>query len=186
MKIFKRILWAILIIIAVGFLFRGWIYRHVITYKSMGQRANYSATNNKLIDFIEKSVANNNNSDIKEIIEQSLSITSHQLNFTACKNDNDPNKLICSKTAHCVGYAAFFSTTCNYLIKKQNISDTWTAKPQIGQLYLFGSNIHKYFSSPFFEDHDFVIIENNKTGEVFAVDPTVNDYLCIDYVTYKK
>lgn len=98
MKTFKRILWAILILTIVGFLFRGWIYRHVITYKSIGQRINYSATNNKLIDFIEKGANKNNDINVKDIIEQSLSLTSQQLNFTTCKNDNDPNKLISSKT----------------------------------------------------------------------------------------
>jgi hypothetical protein len=31
-----------------------------------------------------------------------------------------------------------------------------------------------------------VTIENKKTGEILAVDPTVNDYLNIDFITYSK
>jgi len=31
-----------------------------------------------------------------------------------------------------------------------------------------------------------VTIENKTTGEIFAVDPTVNDYLYIDFITYSK
>jgi len=56
----------------------------------------------------------------------------------------------------------------------------------VEQLYFLGTNIHKYFNSSFFKDHDFVTIENKTTGEIFAVDPTVNDYLRIDFITYSK
>ncbi|GAA4410510.1 hypothetical protein GCM10023187_35200 [Nibrella viscosa] len=155
-----------------------------MTYKPVGFRTNYSATDKKLTDYIDTNTNEQTAPDIKQLVELSLSITSRQLNFTANKNDIDPNKLITSKTAHCVGYASFFATTCNYLLKRYNMADRWIAKPQIGQLYFLKINIHKYFNSAFFKDHDFVTIENKKTGEIFAVDPTVNDYLRIDFITY--
>ena len=186
MKFIKRTILTILILMTVGLLFRGYIYRHIVTYKSVGQRQNYSVIDDKLIDYIEMNLGDKKDLDIKNIIEIGLSRTSKQLNFTASKNDNDPNKLINSKTAHCVGYSSFYATTCNYLLKKNNLADIWTAKPQIGQIFLFGINIHKYFKSSFFKDHDFVTIENKITGKVFAVDPTINDYLYIDYITYEK
>ena len=175
-----------MVLTTVGLLFRGWFYRHLVTYKSVGQRTNYSATDNKLVDYINASADEQTDPDIEQIIKLGLSITSEQLKFTANKNDTDPNKLITSKTAHCVGYASFFATTCNHLIDKHNLADTWTAKQQVGQLYFLGTNIHKYFNSSFFKDHDFVTIENKTTGEIFAVDPTVNDYLYIDFITYSK
>jgi hypothetical protein len=186
MKFIKRTFITILILTTVGLLFRGWFYRHLVTYKSVGLRTNYSATNEKLTDYIDTSIDNQTNPEIEQIVKHGLSITSRQLNFTSNKNDIDPNKLITSKTAHCVGYASFFATTCNYLLKRYNLADRWTAKPQIGQLYFLGTNIHKYFKSSFFKDHDFVTIENKKTGEILAVDPTVNDYLHIDFITYSK
>jgi len=186
MKFIKRTFITILILTTVGLLFRGWFYRHLVTYKSVGLRTNYSATNEKLTDYIDTSIDNQTNPEIEQIVKHGLSITSRQLNFTSNKNDIDPNKLITSKTAHCVGYASFFATTCNYLLKRYNLADRWTAKPQIGQLYFLGTNIHKYFNSAFFKDHDFVTIENKKTGEILAVDPTVNDYLHIDFITYSK
>ena len=167
-------------------MFRGWFYRHLVTYKSVGLRTNYSATDKKLTDYIDANTDEQTDPDIEQIVKLGLTITSRQLNFTANKNDIDPNKLITSKTAHCVGYATFFATTCNYLLKRYNLADRWTAKPQIGQLYFLGTNIHKYFNSTFFKDHDFVTIENKKTGEIIAVDPTVNDYLLIDFITYAK
>lgn len=186
MKFIKRTLLTILILTTVGLLFRGWFYRHLVTYKSVGLRTNYSATDKKLTDYIDANTDKQTKPDIEQIIKLGLSITSKQLNFTADKNDVDPNKLITTNTAHCVGYVSFFATTCNYLLNKYNLADTWTAKPQVGQLYILGTNIHKYFKTSFFKDHDFVTIENKTTGEIFAVDPTVNDYLYIDFITYSK
>jgi hypothetical protein len=185
MKIIKRIALAILVLTVIGLIFRGWLYRHMVTYKSAGQRMTY-LTGEKLADYIEASIDNKKHLNVDEVIVYGLRITSQQLNFMGNKNDNDPNKLLYSKTAHCVGYTSFFVTTCNYLLKKHNLSNTWTAKPQIGQLYFLGVNIHQYFSTPFFKDHDFATIENKTTGEVLAIDPTVNDYLFIDFVTYTK
>jgi hypothetical protein len=186
MKFIKRKLLRFLILTTIGFLFRGWLYRHLVTYKLVGLRTNYSATDKILTDYIDANNDTQTDHEIKQVIKLGLSITSSQLNFTADKNDTDPNKLITSKTAHCVGYATFFATTCNYLLDKYKLSDTWIAKPQIGQLYFLGTNIHKYFNSTFFKDHDFVTIENILTGEIFTVDPTINDYLIIDFVTYIK
>lgn len=186
MKLIKQIFLIILILTTVGLLFRGWIYRNLVTYKSAGLRTNYPAKDKKLTDYINANTNIQTDLDIKQIVKLGLSKTSRQLNYTADKNNTDPNKLITSKTAHCIGYATFFATTCNYLLDKYNLSDTWTAKPQIGQLYILGTNIHKFFNSAFFKDHDFVTIENKITGEIVAVDPTVNDYLRIDFVTYTK
>lgn len=189
MRLRKFIKWtalSILIITAIGFLFRGWFYRHLVTYKSVGLRTNYPAKDSKLVNCINASADKQTGPGIEQIIQLGLSITSKQLNFTSDKNDIDPNKLITSRTAHCVGYASFFATTCNYLLNKYNLTDTWTARPQIGQLYFLGTNVHPYFHSSFFKDHDFAIIENKTTGQIYAVDPTINDYLGIDFVTYTK
>ena len=186
MKNIKRIILTLLVLTMVGLLFRGSIYRRLVTYKSVGPRTDYSATHNKLVDYINVNTYEYTNPEIEQIIKLGLSITSRQLNFSAQKNDIDPNKLIVSKSAHCVGYATFFATTCNYLLEKNNLADTWTAKPQVGQLHFLGTNIHKYFNASFFKDHDFVTIKNKRTGQIFAVDPTVNDYLCIDFITYSK
>ena len=186
MKMIKRIFLTILIITTVGLCFRGCFYRHLIRYESLGIRRDYSATEADLTNYYDVRINKKTNLDIGQIVKLSLSITSDKLTFTADHNDNDPNKLINTKTAHCVGYASFFSTTCNYLLKKYNLDDTWTAKPQIGQLYLLGTNIHQYFNSPFLKDHDFVAIENKQTGQILAVDPTVNDYFYIDFITYRS
>lgn len=173
-------------ITAIGFLFRGWFFNQTVSYKSIGLRTNYPTTNATLTKYIEIGSSRLTEPDIHKIIKLGLSKTSERLKFTAEKNDNNPNMLIISKTAHCIGYASFFATTCNYLLKKYNLNDNWTAKPQIGQLSFFGINVHKYFHSSFFENHDFVIIQNKTTGEILAVDPIIHDYLGINFINYTR
>ena len=186
MKTIKRIFLTFLVLASIGILFRGWFCRHLVVYKSVGLRKNYSAVDKELLDCIDVGSTELNGPNILQIIKLGLSITSEQLNYSIGKSDVDPNKLFSSKKAHCVGYASFFASTCNYLLEKNNLAQTWTAKPHVGHLYMFGSNIHQYFNSSFFKDHDFVTIENKITGELFAVDPTVNDYLYIDFISYSK
>lgn len=83
---------------------------------------------------------------------------------------------------HCVGYAAFTATVFNTLFRKVELKD-WKATPVVGHLYLLGMNVHLWFDSPFLADHDFVLIENKTTGERLLVDPTISDYLDINFVT---
>ncbi|UIR57961.1 hypothetical protein LZQ00_09090 [Sphingobacterium sp. SRCM116780] len=182
MKVIKGIIISILVLVLIGLLFRGWIYRHLITYKSIGKRQNYTSTNSELTTYIDSCSIDKKELNIQEVIELSLSITAKRLNFSFSKNENNPNKLLYTKNAHCVGYAAFFTTTCNYLLKKYNLINNWEAKQQIGQLSFLSNNIHHYFDSPFFADHDYVLIKNKNNEISYAVDPTLNDYLHIDYV----
>lgn len=113
-----------------------------------------------------------------------LSLTSRQLRFTTGKNKTDPNDLISSGTANCIGYAAFFTASCNYLLQKHNLSSTWVVQHRVGKLYLGKTDIHSFFKTAFFKDHDFVTIENKNSGEILAVDPTVHDYLWIEDIGY--
>ncbi|HZV68678.1 MAG TPA: hypothetical protein VFG10_04010 [Saprospiraceae bacterium] len=185
MKIFKRIVIALIVLAIIGIIFRGWIYRRLVNYESIGQRRNYAAIDSTLINLLNANEGNIE-PDINKIIHTSLSLTAQQLNFTTGNNDEDPNKLIYSRNANCVGYAAFFSVTCNQLLKKTNLFEEWSAHPQIGLLYCLGNNVHTYFKSAFFKDHDFVIVKNKKTGQTLAVDPSVNDCTGIEYVTLRR
>ncbi|MCX2762249.1 hypothetical protein [Aquimarina muelleri] len=179
-KSIKRVLFASIILMLIGFIFRGTIYRKVVKYKPLQQRSSYIVQDDDLINYIE---VNSQKKTIKVegIIKVGLFLTSKKLRFIYSKNHNNPNELIKSKTANCIGYASFFSSVCNYLFKKYHLND-WVAKPYKGLIYFFGKNLHLYFNSAFFKDHDFVIIENTITGQSFAVDPSINDYLFIDLV----
>jgi hypothetical protein len=166
--------------------FRGFLFNQIVRYKNIGERRSFSPKKTSLIDYFEVNKLASENEEVVSIIKHSLFVTSKKLSFTLLKNEIDPNKLVESKTAHCVGYAAFFATTCNYYLKKKNLAKNWEAKPKIGQLYILGMNMHTFLKLPSLKDHDFVIIENSKTGETFAVDPTIHDYLNVDFVSLKK
>ena len=186
MKMLKRIVFAILLLLAAAVLFRGPLYRFVVTYRSIGQRADYAATNGVLLWHMYDHAAQKDSPDVREIIKSSLATTSKLLTFSFSGSDNDPNLLIETLHANCIGYAAMFSAICNYRLKRHGLDDRWVATHEIGQLYLFGLNVHRWFSSPFFKDHDFVIVGNRATGESYAVDPSLNDYLRIDFVKAEK
>jgi len=185
MKILRRIFLVIAVVLIIIVL-RGPLYRFTVSYSSIGQRAGYEIANDKLWQYLRENNVEKDSADIKEVIETSLTLTSNRLDFVFSKNNSNPNLLIDSKFANCVGYAAFFSTVCNYQLEKYNLSEEWVAIHKIGQLYVFGVNIQHYIDHYFFKDHDFVVIENKKTKEAYAVDPSMYDYLYIDFITLKK
>ncbi|WP_282088765.1 hypothetical protein [Aquimarina algiphila] len=181
---FKKI-YTLSSLIVLLFIFKASIYRAIIKYEVVGSRKGYEVKDENLINFIEKELIEDDLIDIESILKKSRVLTNEKLHFTSSKCDIDPNKLITSEYTHCIGYALFFETICNYMIKKNPLLKDWKATTRIGELYFFGINIHNYIESPFFKDHDFVIIENAKTGQKFFIDPTVSDYLSIDTVSIR-
>ncbi len=155
-------------------LFAGFYFRQFVSYKSLHERNCFPFVNNEITS-IDKTT------DAEEIIEDALTITANELNFTFSKCHHDPNKLLQAHKANCIGYAIFFSATCNQLFEKNGLSE-WHATPMVGTISFIGINIHQYISSPFFKDHDFVKIENTKTGECFFVDPSLYEYTGIEWV----
>ena len=166
-------------------LFRGIIFKLAIKYNEIGSRPEIEITNQKLI---EKVVRNSENKeiDLKNILEIADKITKEELTFTTNRASNNPNELINTNQANCVGYSAMFNSITNYLIRKNKLQDEIEAKHKIGQLELFGINLHQLFESPFFRDHDFNEITNKKSGEKIFIDPSVSDYLRIKRVAKKR
>jgi hypothetical protein len=185
MKIIKRIGIFLLLFLLTGLIVGGWVYRYLIMYKTIGERLPYAVKEPVLLQYISSN-DHLQEPEVNDIIILSLKLTSKRLHFTNGINSKDPNELILSNSANCIGYAAFFSTVCNKLLEKHNLKGEWIAKPQIGQLYCFGTNIHPYFKSTFFKDHDFVIIENKNTDRFMAVDPSLYDYTRIQYVKFQQ
>jgi hypothetical protein len=87
MKFIKRTFLTILILTAVGLMFHGWFYRHLVTYKPIGFRTNYSATGKKPTDLIDANIDERAVPNIEQIIELGNSINSKQLNFTISNNE---------------------------------------------------------------------------------------------------
>ena len=179
-KALKRIrIFCILLLI-----FRGWIYRFLVEYKVIGERQEIGITNPKLIELIEeKSIAKKMNID--EIADVAEEITTKTLTFTWSYSSNDTNDLFNEKKANCVGYAAMFNSISNFLIRKYHLQDEFVASHKIGELELLGFNIHPYFNSPFYKNHDYNTISNLTTGEKLSLDPSLSDYFWIDRIKEK-
>ena len=166
-------------------LFKGWIYRCVVTYQEIGQRQAIVLQDSGVIADIQRQ-RNYRKLSVAEIVEISRSVTNARLRFTTGKASSNPNMAARSGKANCVGYSALFSSMANQLSNERSGKHRFRSRHLVGKLYFLGMDVHQFFSSPFFRDHDFVEIEDVTTGEKIFVDPVVSDYLGIDRVTSKR
>jgi hypothetical protein len=173
------------LVVCLFLLFKGWIYRCTVTYREIGQRQVIALQDSGVIANIQKQ-RNHRTLSVAEIVETSRSETNARLRFTTGKASSNPNMAVRVGEANCVGYSALFSSIANQLSNEQRSSHSLRARHLIGRLYFLGVDVHQFFSSPFFRDHDFVEIEDTSTGEKIFVDPVVHDYLGIDRVTCPK
>lgn len=180
-KFFQKVLTALICISVLLVVFRGWFYRQFFSYKNFGDRRSYTVTDETFREYIDQEITAHKPQSASDVIQLALDITAARLHFSGAKNEIDPNKLMHSQAAHCVGYSAFFSATCNYILQQKNLWE-WHSKPMAGQIYFLGINVHPYLPGPFLKDHDFNVIENTSTGKKYYVDPTLHDYSSIGYV----
>jgi len=182
MNIFKKIIKYIGILNILLILFRGFLYRTSINYTKVEVRKNITLTDKKWIKEINKQTKGRTLS-IEEIIKLSNKITSDNLNFTFNKVSSNPNLVSELKKANCIGYSSLFNSIGNYIIGKQKLNHKYEFIHLVGKLSFFGFNVHNLFNNPFFKDHDFNEIKYKQTGENKYVDPSLRDYLRIEYVT---
>jgi len=166
-------------------LFRGLIFRSLIEYQEIGTRSLIELMDERLIEKI-KAKSNKSLLGISKIVKIADSVTRQELSFTFKKASCNPNELIETKKANCIGYSAMFNSIASYLIIKNNLQTEFSAEHLVGKIDFFGLDMHQYFDDPFYKDHDFNIIKNLKTGVELIIDPTVSDYLWIDRVTLNK
>ena len=164
--------------------FRGSIYRLIISYDDIGNRQNVQLTNEKLISKINHNISNIN-IDLNTIVEVANQITNEELSFTMSESSNNPNEIFDEKKANCVGYSSLFNSITTYIIFKNNLQDEIVAEHKIGEIYLFGVNLHQFFESQFFKDHDFNEIRNQKSGEQIFIDPSLSDNFRINRINVK-
>ncbi len=180
----KKTLKLVVILVLLLILLRGVIYRSLISYNEMGSRQEIKITDKSLIEKIELESANCT-IDIHNIARIANKITITELTFTTKQCSNDPNRLIHSKKANYVGYSAMFNSIVNYLIRQNGLESQIQAKHNIGQLNIIGMDLHQFFKSSFFKDHDYNEIRSSVTTEVLLVDPSLSDYLGIKRVSLK-
>jgi len=170
---FKRWFFLIFILFLVVLLFKGFIYRSFVEYDDVESRGIFVIENLSSDSF--------RNTDINEIIDYALNQTSKRLEFKL----NNPGKFMLTGKANCVGYSDFCSSYLIHLLRENNLEKEWNVHHKVAKLRVFGIDIHQYFSSPSFKDHDFVVIENLKTKEKIAIDPALYDYTGIKRVSLR-
>lgn len=157
------------------------------TYQVLWQRdLNYTLQNEEIIDKINQWLKEANSSDIDENINFLLKLSNEYLEFSFTENDNNPNSLVDSKKANCIGYASFFTALFHYIIKEKQWEERYQCKQVVGKIYYQNQDVHQLFNDPFFADHDFVIIEEVLTKDIIVVDPSLYSYLGVSRINLKN
>lgn len=164
---------------------RGPIYRAVVDYDQASVRGygGYTLTDSGLIEDLNAWAERHPNADAEDISNKALRATSSALRFATSQSTSNPNGLIKSKKAHCVGYASVYCALSKHLIKRLNLSDKYRCDHMVGHLYMFNQNLHSFINHRFFSNHDYNRIIDLKTKEEYLADPSLHDYLRISQVS---
>jgi hypothetical protein len=182
----RFVLLFLMVTLGISIVFRGWIFRSLVYYQPVANRPEYPVTEEKLKVMLNSVTEHSKIKEIGDVIRLSQQQTGKLLQFNFSAVENDPNKIILTGKANCIGYAALFSRISNSIITQSALGEEWRASAHIGHLYCMGVNIHQYTQHPYFVDHDFVILQNKKTGELIGVDPSLYDYTLIRTVRISK
>ena len=117
--------------------------------------------------------------DLPRLRDLAFSLTTRQLAFTFAPASAHPDTVLATGRANCVGYAALFNATAHELIRQRGMESKLEVIHLVGKLYLFGVDLHQLFRTPFFADHDYILLRDTRTGETTATDPSIGDYLWI-------
>lgn len=165
---FKR-RYRILILLILVVLFRGALFRLTVSYRIIEERKTNSNCSS-LSSYFQ-------NIDTNKTLLSCQKRTAQLLSFSAKNSSKDPTKIAQNGFANCIGYAKVFAAMVNCVEGQR-----FKAKPVKAKLYFLGFDVHKLFNSPFFSNHDIVIVTDAKTGTTLAFDPSLYDYTGISYV----
>lgn len=158
------------------FLSRHWMFEKTVSFHPISEQSTFQVTDDSFHQYLTNTKTEN---EIEKAILEALDLTAVRLSFASQKTEVDPNLSFHGKRAHCVGYAAFFATACNFLLEKNGLADKWQAKHVRGKISFLGIDLHQFSDSPFFHDHDFNVVEKTESGERFIVDASVWDVLWV-------
>ena len=154
------------------------MFDRVFSYGIVKERKVYVLENNS-------SIGSGSADNIGELIQNSLKQTSSALKFSFGPCENDPNLLQRSGKANCIGYSALLAALLQAALNKHKLDKEWKVKHEVGEIYFLNKNINQYFTSKFFKDHDFVVLENTETKERIAMDASLYDYFRINKIRLK-
>lgn len=152
-------------------LFRGLLWRLVSSYEDIKRIPLQTLTDKTLKEKIRKETQG---MDGEAIIEYCRTLTSDCLSFSLANAESNVNKMYPKNKSHCVGYAAFFASTCQYAFRVNRISGhCYHAR---GWIHILGMNIHAPVRDiGSLKDHDYVKVKLG--GKNTVVDPSIEDFL---------
>lgn len=183
----RRWLVRILVVIAslaVIWLFRGAICRWAVVYHPIGERHVPERTL-KLAQtwFVESGGIF---SDPDELADRALEFTDGRLVYRFSRTSNDPEQLLESHRAHCVGYSLFCASAIRTGLASSGLDRNWTVHARVAKLRVLGVDVHRYLPGTFFRDHDVVELRERSTGRTIWIDPSLHDFAGIDRIRVER
>lgn len=172
MRILWRVLLVFLITLVALWFCRSGVYRWAVHYRVIGQRTP--------ITTLTRSAALA--ADLQGCIASALDTTAARLHFSTGRVSADPEALIRGGPANCIGYTALCGSVLKGQLEAAGLGERYTVEAVLSKLYLGDIDLHTYFTSPFWKDHDVVRIVDRSDGRVILLDPTLYDAIGIGQV----
>jgi hypothetical protein len=174
----------ILIITCFVVCFKGTLYRYFVEYKEIKQINTVQITDKTLLADLNFCLSTENFLNLDEIINFAYYYTTEDLCYTFDRCSINPNQILLgTQKSNCVGYSAAFQAVLSYLLEKKGFSSKVTCEHKVAQLYFLGFNVHPFFQSPAFKDHDYNVIFDKETNRKWIIDPTLRQFFGISEVS---
>jgi hypothetical protein len=95
-------------------IFRGALYRAAVNYQSLGERPIIQLNEAALLRTIDHATGEGD-LDLAQIVAIARKLTNQHLQFRAKATTSDPNQVVLSGKAHCVGYSALFASVADHM-----------------------------------------------------------------------
>jgi hypothetical protein len=181
---FKKRMIRVLIVLFLIFIFKNRLYKWAVHYHEVRLRENIVIENQRLKNELDLWSKNHKSPTLEQIIDFSYAYSIEKADYTFNQCSTNPNKIVDTKKTNCIGYSAMFRSVSQYLLEKNGF-DQIKNEHKVGQLYLFGKNVHPFFKHPAFQDHDYNVITDKITGQKYGIDPTFGAYFGIREVVEK-
>ena len=185
-RFFKKLFIFIFLFCYFCYCFKGVLYRSFVTYSEINQRQLVRIESQAIKADLDIWLKSNPSADEQQLIKFATQYATKDVSYTFGKCSTNPNTIICeTKKTNCVGYSASLHAVLVYLIDKKGWHDTLICAHKVAQLYCCGINVHHFFRDPAFKDHDYNVVTNLKTKQLYVIDPTVYAYFGVENVREK-
>ena len=171
----------ILLVFITLFIYRQEIFNLLVKYREIKIVPEQQLTNSITKNEIDSFIKSYDWLGVEELNNLLLKYTKKTLKFGAKPSTNDINKFTKGTKTHCVGYAAFHNSILNYVFRSLNMED-YKATHERGIIRFLEINLNKLSNSAFYKNHDYIKIENTKTGKYFYCDPSLYEFTRIRYI----